>query len=508
MRLVARMRNPAMTENLLPKGTDGVASVSPFWGRINWAKTASPSRFLGSLNQQRAMLIWAACLAGACAALAGSLLAAGFELPSVWEFVALAAVTAAAERQGVRIARNVETSVAFLPCVFCAVAFGPLAALAVGLLANTLDFRRPYLRWFVYIPVRGITGALTGLAAVWVVPTHKTFAAILGATIVASLASVLSDGVLNVATLFVRRSAPLSVFVRSVGPFAVLSLPLYVPVVALMVYGSEHYSFWTAAMFLGPILALQRVVHLYQRQRDVSEKLVLANSRLETANISFAAALVATLDARDRYTAGHSASVATYARDIAERLGQTAEEQHLAYICGLVHDIGKVGLPAGLLEKPGPLSLEERRQMEKHPAIGETILANVSDYEQIARIVRHHHERVDGQGYPDRLHDEAIPLTSKILAVADAYNAMTSDRPYRDAMPPQVARMRMAQAVGSQFDTTVVAAFEAILAVATEEYRFGVGPEFVLGTPAERVSVEAEILSTPRPLPRLRVQAL
>ena len=454
------------------------------------------------------MLVWAACLAGVCAALAGSLLSAGFELPRAWEFVALAAVTAAAERQGVRITRNVETSVAFLPCVFCAVAFGPLAALAVGLLANTLDFRRPYLRWFVYIPVRGITGALTGLAALWVVPTHDSFSAILAATIVASLASVLSDGVLNVATLFVRRrSAPLSVFVRSVGPFAVLSLPLYVPVVALMVYGSEHYSFWTAAMFLGPILALQRVVHLYQRQRDVSEKLVLANARLEAANISFAAALVATLDARDRYTAGHSASVATYGRDIAERLGLNAEEQRLAYICGLVHDIGKVGLPAGLLEKPGPLSLEERRQMEKHPAIGERILANVSDYEQIARIVRHHHERVDGQGYPDGLRDDAIPVTSKILAVADAYNAMTSDRPYRDAMPPQVARMRMAQAVGSQFDTTIVAAFEAILAQATEEYRLGVGTGFIFETPTERVTVGTRVPDRPIPLPRLRVQA-
>jgi HD-GYP domain-containing protein (c-di-GMP phosphodiesterase class II) len=336
---------------------------------------------------------------------------------------------------------------------------------------------------------------------------HDSFATILAATIVASIASILFDGVLNVATLLVRRSAPMSEFVRSVGPFALLSLPLYVPVVALMVYGSEHYSFWTAAMFLGFTVALQRVVHLYQRQRDVSEKLSLANSRLEAANISFAAALITTLDARDRYTAGHSASVATYARDIAVRLGLNDDEQRLAYISGLVHDIGKVGLPAGLLEKPGPLSLEERRQMELHPVIGERILAKVSDYEQIAQIVRHHHERVDGQGYPDRLRSDAIPLMSSILAVADAYNAMTSDRPYRDAMPPQVARMRMAQAVGSQFDTTIVAAFEAILAQATEEYRRGVGPEFTFGSPSVDETVTNRSVELQTPLPRLRVQA-
>ena len=92
--------------------------------------------------------------------------------------------------------------------------------------------------------------------------------------------------------------------------------------------------------------------------------------------------------------------------------------------------------------------------------------------------MRHHHERVDGNGYPDGLDDEEIPLLSRIIAVADAYNAMTSDRPYREAMPSRVARMRLAQAVGSQFDTTVVAAFEAILATADDAYRLGKTPDF------------------------------
>jgi HD-GYP domain-containing protein (c-di-GMP phosphodiesterase class II) len=144
-------------------------------------------------------------------------------------------------------------------------------------------------------------------------------------------------------------------------------------------------------------------------------------------------------------------------------------------VCGLVHDIGKIGLPPGLLEKPGALTLEERRQMETHSEIGERILAKVDDYGEIARIVRHHHERVDGQGYPDGLHGDEIPLISRIIAVGDAYDAMTSDRPYRDAMPSRVARLRLAQAVESQFDTTVVAAFEAILAGASEDYRSGAG---------------------------------
>jgi HD-GYP domain-containing protein (c-di-GMP phosphodiesterase class II) len=156
------------------------------------------------------------------------------------------------------------------------------------------------------------------------------------------------------------------------------------------------------------------------------------------------------------------------------------DQQDLAYLCGLVHDIGKIGLPAGLLEKPGALTLDERREMQRHSEIGEGILANVETYAEIASIVRHHHERVDGQGYPDGLASEEIPLLSRIIAVADAYNAMTSDRPYREAMPSRVARLRLAQAVETQFDTSIVAAFEAILAGAAETYRRAQDHEFTL----------------------------
>jgi putative nucleotidyltransferase with HDIG domain len=170
---------------------------------------------------------------------------------------------------------------------------------------------------------------------------------------------------------------------------------------------------------------------------------------------------------------GHSAAVARYSRDIAERLGLSFEERRLAEVCGLVHDVGKVGLPPGLVEKPGPLTSDERRVMERHSTIGERILANVDDYAEIATIVRHHHERVDGGGYPDGLVGDAIPLLSRIVAVADAYDAMTSDRPYRDAMPSNVARMRLGQSAGKQFDSLVVAAFDGVLMHASNAYQSG-----------------------------------
>jgi HD-GYP domain-containing protein (c-di-GMP phosphodiesterase class II) len=172
--------------------------------------------------------------------------------------------------------------------------------------------------------------------------------------------------------------------------------------------------------------------------------------------------------------------VSIYARDIAARLDLPDDQQQLAHLCGLVHDIGKIGLPPGLLEKPGALTLEERRQMQEHSTIGERILAKVEDYAEIAKIVRHHHERMDGMGYPDGIAGDEIPLISRILTVADAYNAMTSDRPYRDAMPSRVARMRLAQGIEGQFDTTIVAAFEAILAGAADDYRTATRDDFTL----------------------------
>ena len=302
---------------------------------------------------------------------------------------------------------------------------------------------------------------------------HWTFTEILLASLGAAVAYLAVDTVTNLATQAVRGWwSPLS-YLRTMVPSSLIAIPLYVPAVSFLVYGYVEYSLAIVAMVFIPILALQRVVHLYQEQRAAAQSLAEVNQQLERANLSFAAALVATLDARDRYTAGHSAAVARYSRDIAQRMGLSEDEQQLVYLSGLVHDIGKIGLPAGLLEKPGALTLDERRQMQDHSEIGERILSKVEDYADIARIVRHHHERVDGHGYPDGIEGEEIPLLSRIIGVADAYDAMTSDRPYREAMPSRVARLRLAQSVESQFDTTIVAAFEAVLAGADEAYRLG-----------------------------------
>lgn len=446
------------------------------------------------------MRIYIGAVSISAAATAGGLVAAGYGVGNVWVVAALAAVAAYAERARIQIDSKIEESISLVPTLFAALLFGPLAAMIVAAASLLPDLVRPAehiqaprLRWLTYTSTRVLTGATTAFVALAVEKgIANDFVSIAAATAVGALVAQVLDAAFAALTAWLRKAASARDVLRAVLPLIAASIPLYAPIVAFLVYGYREFSPLALPLFLVPALAAQRLFVLYQDQRRLTGELLEANSALERVNLSFASALVATLDARDRYTAGHSTAVAVYARDIAARLGLSSEEQSLAHLAGLVHDIGKIGLPAGLLEKPGALTLEERRHMEQHPVIGERILANVDTYSEIAAVVRHHHERVDGQGYPDGLMAGEIPLLSRIIAVADAYNAMTSDRPYRDAMPSRVARLRLAQAVDSQFDTTIVAAFEAILAGAPEHYRLGQHPDFQFDVQQRQVEYERD----------------
>jgi putative nucleotidyltransferase with HDIG domain len=337
--------------------------------------------------------------------------------------------------------------------------------------------RSPVLKFAVYSSSRALVGAAAGLSAVVCKDLVPDFGGIAIAATVSSLVAEVLDVGFAALTAHVRRTRSLTAVVRTHAPLVITSTLIFAPVVAVLAVAYDV-SRWTALLFFAPALAGQQVFALYQEQKRLNDELSAANATLRRANLSFAEALVTVLEESDLYTAGHSKAVAIYSRDIAERMGLPADVQEHAYLCGLVHDIGKIGLPPSLLAKDGPLTLEERRIMERHSEIGHRILAKVDAYGEVAQIVRSHHERIDGEGYPDRLTDNEIPLLSRIIAVADAYNAMTSDRPYRDAMPSRVARLRLAQAVESQFDTHAVAAFEALLAAAGEDYRTAAQSQF------------------------------
>jgi HD domain len=183
---------------------------------------------------------------------------------------------------------------------------------------------------------------------------------------------------------------------------------------------------------------------------------------LETLNMETISAFVRAIDARDPYTARHSEKVAAYAVQLARALGLGEHACERIRLSGLLHDIGKLGLERSILHKPGALTDAEWAQVRDHPRLSAHIIEGVTRFAAFLPGARHHHERYDGAGYPDGLAGAAIPLDARILAVADAFDAMTSDRSYRPALSHDEAKRRLAGDAGTQFDPHCVRAFLAL----------------------------------------------
>jgi len=179
----------------------------------------------------------------------------------------------------------------------------------------------------------------------------------------------------------------------------------------------------------------------------------------EKSQVGTIKALLSTLNAKDNYTAGHSIRVARYALSIGKKIGFSDQQLKVLEVAALFHDIGKIGIPETILNKPGQFSAEENELIKKHPSIGADIVGSIHYFVKHAKIIRHHHERVDGMGYPDRLKDDEIPLESRILAVADTYDALNSDRPYRKGVSKEKALAIIEAVKGSQLDEEVVLSF-------------------------------------------------
>jgi diguanylate cyclase (GGDEF)-like protein len=202
--------------------------------------------------------------------------------------------------------------------------------------------------------------------------------------------------------------------------------------------------------------------------------------------------LLVSVDTKDHYTRSHSEDVTGYALFLADELRLTDEERRLLRLAGLLHDIGKIGIPDGILRKPAPLTGEEYDIVKQHVALGDAIVGAVPQLAEVRAGVRHHHERWDGTGYLDGLRGERIPKIARILAVADAYSAMTTTRPYRKALPPEEALARVAQGAGNQLDPDLAMAFVTAMrrrlasggAPATKPVRLGSHPHPLTGPSA------------------------
>lgn len=190
-------------------------------------------------------------------------------------------------------------------------------------------------------------------------------------------------------------------------------------------------------------------------QREVEKQTKKAEERLrqvERLSDQIIRALAETIDAKDAYTNGHSLRVAKYSVEIARRAGMAEEEQEHLYYMGMLHDIGKIGIPDAIITKSSSLSEKEFYVTQKHPEIGAEILANISEIPDLGVGARWHHERYDGTGYPDGLKGKEIPVAARIIAVADAYDAMASKRSYRDVLPKNEVYAEIQKGKGTQFD--------------------------------------------------------
>ena len=207
------------------------------------------------------------------------------------------------------------------------------------------------------------------------------------------------------------------------------------------------------------LLRVRHTIELIRLQTDLShevekktEVVKAQHEKLERISMQIVKTLSGAIDAKDTYTNGHSTRVAEYARMIAGHAGFTETQQNDIYMMGLLHDVGKIGIPEAIINKPTPLTDEEYLVIQNHPLMGAQILANITEFPQLATGARWHHERYDGKGYPDGIRGEEIPVEARIIAVADAYDAMSSRRSYRDVLAQDYIRGEIEKGKGSQFD--------------------------------------------------------
>ena len=197
---------------------------------------------------------------------------------------------------------------------------------------------------------------------------------------------------------------------------------------------------------------VDRIIELDRTHRSMAQEIEARSAECESLSRHVVQTLAAAIDAKDTYTNGHSDRVAEYSREIAKRYGYTEKEQDDIYMMGLLHDVGKIGVPDEIINKKGKLTDEEYAAIKVHPEIGDRILKKVKEMPELSIGARWHHERYDGSGYPDGLKGDEILEEARIIAVADAYDAMTSHRSYRDILPQAVVREEIAKGKGTQFD--------------------------------------------------------
>ena len=348
--------------------------------------------------------------------------------------------------------------------------YGPLPAGLVnavkGLVSALYPERRPSHRVVFDVALSAISGTAAGLS-------YLLLPGLLGQSsrllvFLAAIGAGLTDYFITttgtaMAIALYRSTSAFKAWVENFGliPTPYLLLAVLGIIIAL---GYGQFGSLGLALFFFPLFLARYIFKSYidKAHRQV-ELLRAANAALDIANQDLIETLAAVIDARDVFTYGHSTQVTDYALAIAKEMGLPEEEREVICKAGLLHDIGKVGISERILAKKDTITQDERHILEQHPLLGEEILGRVKDMKELAEIVGSHHERYNGKGYPYGREREEIPLAGRILGVADALDAMLSDRPYRPAMNLLQALVEIQRNAGTQFDPHVV---EVLLRVA------------------------------------------
>jgi diguanylate cyclase (GGDEF)-like protein/putative nucleotidyltransferase with HDIG domain len=365
---------------------------------------------------------------------------------------------------------SVSTSVA--PLIAATLAFGISGALLVSLvitLVTQIKHRAPSNR-VIFNASNHLLGALLCL-----VPLRLANVSILDAAMPAQLLYTL----LSAAIIYLSTTALLAGVVslntgerfEDIWQERFKWLGLHYGALGLVAYALLYSYLLTGVVGVIVLLVPLSMIHLSQRQyvkatktmvdqlRKTNSELLAKAAEINTLNDELFLALASTIDLRDPYVIEHSRHVARYAALTAAELGLPPERVELIYQAGLMHDIGKLAIPEAILFKPDRLTADEYAVIKDHVVIGADLLGDFRALQRIATFVRHHHERYDGRGYPDHLAGDAIPLEARILALADAVEAMASDRPYRQGSPAEAILAEIEQQAGGQFDPEVVRAF-------------------------------------------------
>jgi putative nucleotidyltransferase with HDIG domain len=385
------------------------------------------------------------------AAGAAAPLLAAFAVPpgppgELWLTAVLLAATAFAQVRPVYLGPKLKLTVEDAATYAAALTLHPLGAVAIAGLGTLFGLRFArrsswYNRGFnVAVVVLG-----TGAAAVVYGGLDRGGGGVDAYAAVAAMLAkfVVENTLVDLAVALQLHRSPLTAWWQTHREAIPHHVALYI--IGFLAAVSLRSHLWAIALFLAPVgivyFALRDVARMRQQTRDSI------------------VALADMIDLRDAYTHGHSQRVAEYARQLARELRLSSGETELIHEAARVHDIGKIGTADQFLLKPGPLDEDEKQEMRRHAQLGYKLLKRIPEFAAGAELVLSHHERVDGSGYPRGLRGEELPIEARVIAVADAYDAMTTDRPYRRAMSWESARAELRGGAGTQWDAGVVDAF-------------------------------------------------